>query len=108
MLHGDLCCNANLSLITELYGGREKNLDESYSTSRLDGESVEYTDAGDYGPRSAQLRGRRVSLTGIIMIRCLFVSNTKSDWNHIHNVYVTQTDHVIRFLTTFLLKMPKF
>ena len=66
MLHGDLCCNANLSLITELYGGREKNLDESYSTSRLDGESVEYTDAGDYGPRSAQLRGRRVSLTGII------------------------------------------
>ena len=32
---------------------------------------------------------------------------SKSDWNHIHKVYVTQIHHNTWFLTPFLLKMPK-
>ena len=40
MLHGNLCCNANLLLIKERYHGREEDLDESfnYFVSRPDGE----------------------------------------------------------------------
>ena len=33
---------------------------------------------------------------------------SKSDWNHIDKVYVTQIHHNTWFLTTFLLKMPQF
>ena len=49
MLHGNLCCNANLLLIKERYFGREEDLDESfnYFVSRPDGEWVEYTDAAN-------------------------------------------------------------
>ena len=33
---------------------------------------------------------------------------SKSDWNHIHKLHVTQIHHNTWFLTTFLLKMPQF
>ena len=33
---------------------------------------------------------------------------SKNDWNHTHEVYVTQIHHNSWFLTTFLLKLPQF
>ena len=33
---------------------------------------------------------------------------SKSHWNHVHKVCVTQIHDVTRFLTLFLLKMPQF
>ena len=70
MLHGNLCCIANLLLIKERYHGREEDLDESfnYFASRPDGEWVEYTYGEDedqaQGINFYNLGGRRIRQRG--------------------------------------------